>query len=173
MFERDFYPTPHEVIIQMIENVDFTNKTVFEPSAGKGNIVKVLKERGANSFDGKMRTSYHSDRCDVMNDVYKALCHLTGTNYDSELEFSNFITNYQKTENEFERRQPMYRDWGVWYDWTFFRVKWFKKGTLHCEFKDEKVWEMFNRKVAEIQGWRLPETTKHFYRSKSNEVSIF
>lgn len=48
MFDRDFYPTPDEVIEKMLEGLDLEGKTVLEPSAGKGNIAKVLKERGAH-----------------------------------------------------------------------------------------------------------------------------
>lgn len=47
MFNKNFYPTPKEVIYQMIGNLDFQGKVVLEPSAGKGDIVEVLKELGA------------------------------------------------------------------------------------------------------------------------------
>ena len=43
----DFYPTPKEVIDQMMMNEDIIGKTVLEPSAGKGNIVDWLKNNGA------------------------------------------------------------------------------------------------------------------------------
>ncbi|MBR2237434.1 MAG: hypothetical protein IJ887_06115 [Prevotella sp.] len=39
----DFYPTPNEVIGQMMMGEDFLGKTILEPSAGKGNIVDWLK----------------------------------------------------------------------------------------------------------------------------------
>ena len=43
----DFYPTPKEVIAQMLLGENIVGKTVLEPSAGKGNIVDYLKENGA------------------------------------------------------------------------------------------------------------------------------
>ena len=46
--EKDFYPTPENVILQMIEGYNFEGKTVLEPSAGKGNIVDVLLSNGAS-----------------------------------------------------------------------------------------------------------------------------
>lgn len=49
------------------------------------------------------------------------------------------------------------REYGKWYEWGFFELKAFKKGTLHMKFKDKKVWEMFNRAVAEIKGLVVPE----------------
>ena len=43
----DFYPTPKEVIEQMMMGENIVGKTVLEPSAGKGDIVDWLKENGA------------------------------------------------------------------------------------------------------------------------------
>lgn len=43
----DFYPTPTEVIYTMMLGEDFIGKTILEPSAGSGNIVKWLRENGA------------------------------------------------------------------------------------------------------------------------------
>ena len=42
----DFYPTPNEVISQMLLGEDVMGKVVLEPSAGSGNIVKFLKRNG-------------------------------------------------------------------------------------------------------------------------------
>lgn len=47
IFERDFYPTPEEVIEQMLVMSDINNKVILEPSAGSGNIVEYLQQNGA------------------------------------------------------------------------------------------------------------------------------
>ena len=47
IFNRDFYPTPDNVIAQMLQNSDITGKVILEPSAGKGNIVDYLQRNGA------------------------------------------------------------------------------------------------------------------------------
>ena len=47
MFNKDFYPTPNEVIEQMMFGIDIANNVFLEPSAGKGNIIDYLTERGA------------------------------------------------------------------------------------------------------------------------------
>ena len=46
-YNSDFYPTPKEVIAQMMMGEDIVGKTILEPSAGSGNIVDWLKENGA------------------------------------------------------------------------------------------------------------------------------
>lgn len=47
MFNQDFYPTPVEVIEQMMMGEDVISKVVLEPSAGSGNIVNWLNDHGA------------------------------------------------------------------------------------------------------------------------------
>lgn len=49
MFNQDFYPTPEDVIIQMLEGTEIENKIVLEPSAGKGNIIDYLNLNGAKN----------------------------------------------------------------------------------------------------------------------------
>lgn len=51
-------------------------------------------------------------------------------------------------------------EWGQWFDWGFFEVKLFKKGTGHFKFKDENVWALFNQQIARIKGFPLPENVK-------------
>ena len=50
MFNPDFYPTPEDVINQMLGGLDIQQKTVLEPSSGSGNILKLLKEIGCKTL---------------------------------------------------------------------------------------------------------------------------
>lgn len=77
-----------------------------------------------------------------LEDVCKALCYITGTNYD-QMEALNCHHNSE--------------EWGAWFVWGFFRCKAFKKGTMHFEFIDEAVWWKFNAEVARLRGWALPK----------------
>ena len=49
MFNQEFYPTPAEVIEIMLQGETIENKTILEPSAGKGDIVDYLNEYGAKN----------------------------------------------------------------------------------------------------------------------------
>jgi hypothetical protein len=51
-------------------------------------------------------------------------------------------------------------EWGQWFDWEFFEVRAYKKGTMHFKFKDEKVWGKFNQEVARIKRYPLFEPKK-------------
>ena len=51
------------------------------------------------------------------------------------------------------------RTFGKWIDFGFFKIRGYKKGTIHFEFVSEDVWMEFNRRVAKIKGWQLPQKT--------------
>lgn len=84
--------------------------------------------------------SYSCRNYDHIIDLLKALCYLTGKN------FEDIEKGYSLRE-----LSP-----NTWYDWEFFEFKVFKKGTGHFRFKDEKVWELLNRTYAKIKGHVLP-----------------
>ena len=72
-----------------------------------------------------------------------------------KVDFKGFVE--LEINREFEsKRHRNYRSRSTWYDWTFFQLKWFKKGTIHLKFKDEDVWRRFNKKICEIRGFELP-----------------
>lgn len=61
---KDFYPTPKNLINKMLSSVDLTRiKTILEPSAGKGDIVDVLQEK--NSGNKKYSCSSNSYQYDI------------------------------------------------------------------------------------------------------------
>jgi hypothetical protein len=105
-----------------------------------------------------VRTSSYGSRID---DVIKALCYITGRDYNDTSSLSSFF---------YDNRVP-YGDWREWtykvYDkenkgivlreWSLFRVRGYKKGTMHFEFVDEDVWYKFNQAVASVKGWQLPK----------------
>lgn len=133
----------------------------------------------------KIQTSYGGN-FNKIEDLLKALCYITGDNWESFGELREFI-NYPhkvyhsgKVENfrddlhyggsmsrvqELKQKgiecrqvtiQPIY---GEPFQWAYFTIKAYKKGTMHFEFTDEKVWIAFNQRVAKLKGYPLPEKT--------------
>ena len=47
IFNPDFYPTPPEVAAEMLDPLELRGRTVLEPSAGSGNLVRECLARGA------------------------------------------------------------------------------------------------------------------------------
>lgn len=96
------------------------------------------------SYDGRgLRIQSYGSAADEISDLIKALCFITGWNYDS-------VAQLEKTADGIF--------WpGEWYRWGFFRFKPYKKGTVHFEFLDEDVWAAVNARYARIKGQVLPE----------------
>lgn len=85
-----------------------------------------------------------------IEDVIKALCCLTGKDYNEQIPLRQFCYDVKP-------------EWGQWIDMPngFFRIRGYKKGTMHFEFLDENVWHKFNYEVAKIKGWQLPKERKN------------
>lgn len=109
-------------------------------------ILNHMVEAGIMHGSPRLCYSRHSE---VTDDLAKALCYMTGTKYAyaNDLRF-----RFDDKENPVE--------WGQWFDWGFFRCRCYKKGTMHFEFKDPAVWELFNKNIARIKGYPLPEAVK-------------
>ena len=85
-----------------------------------------------------------------IEDVIKALCCLTGKDYNEQIPLRQLCYDVKP-------------EWGQWIDMPngFFRIRGYKKGTMHFEFLDENVWHKFNYEVAKIKGWQLPKERKN------------
>lgn len=131
----------------------------------------------------------HNSNVDYINDLVKVLCSITAKDYNSMpplyniVRYENVLYSGEKYiqcfgDREFELKEleeykkKLYEEgrpvtvvqgrpeYGKWFDWGFFQVRAYKKGTMHLKFKDLKVWELINRKYAAIKGQVLPEKLK-------------
>lgn len=93
------------------------------------------------SFSWGFNLRYGSERGEL-GDIDKALCHVTGKPYES------IATVAQTLDDAFRKR-----DGETTAESEFFRLRWFKKGTLHLVFRDPKTWELFNLAAAKGRGW--------------------
>ena len=119
-------------------NADYmVNRRFIVPGIATGEEYGYRNEYVKLSYYG-----YH-----MLDDIVKALCFITGTRWEDTPALLDVFGGTSRHE------------WGQWYDWGFFRIKFFRKGTAHCEFLDEEVWMRFNAEVARIKGWQLPKNT--------------
>lgn len=70
MFHNEFYPTPLFVIEMMLNGVDVENKICYEPSAGKGDIITELYNKGAQKVYYSEITKDLSVICDSKNGIH-------------------------------------------------------------------------------------------------------
>lgn len=107
-------------------------------------------------WHGEMRIR-DSSNYEKIEDLVKALCYITGIKYEKIESLDRYVSNNNKP-------------WGKWFYWAFFRVRGYKKGTMHFEFLDENVWMKFNMEVAKLKGWELPKKSEKPKRSSAAET---
>ena len=120
---------------------------------------------------------------ETIEDFLKALCYITGDNYDKFISLEHclsyqyklkrngeYVGSYDGVCNKLDNRERETAkkypgsewvnepaEWGKWIDWSYFKVRAYKKGTLHIEFKDLDLWGRFNQRVAKLKGYPLYE----------------
>lgn len=102
--------------------------------------------------------NYKATEEDFQRELQKSRDYLrhSYTEMDEDTLIKRVREKLDKKEKEGETIK-VYKEFGKWYDFGYFTIKGFKKGTLHCKFNNEKHWEMLNRRVNEIKGFPLPE----------------
>ncbi len=145
--------TMNKAIIEAVDNFTrHTHENRFGVEGWKTNEGHLLNSKficdgiAKIGYNGLLEVrTYYSHQVDYLIDLMKALCFITGIDFDS-------IPNpYQL---------PKFKS-NTWYEWGFFEFKLFKKGTGHFKFKDLKVWEVLNRSYAKAKGQVLPEKFKN------------
>lgn len=155
-------------------------------------------------WSGEVTGNSHSGNFEMIEDLLKALCYITGDNYDDHISLHDFLNypyllvkdgkylkdkqyddhivhyksrsadGYNSLESDKEKIpgseiQFNKLEWGKWFEWSYFKIRAYKKGTVHFEFKDEKVWAMFNHRVAKLKGYPLPEKREQTkYQARQN-----
>lgn len=98
---------------------------------------------------------YFSPHYDArLSDIDKAMCWLSGRNYDSmDSRIFDVCNHYRECMPDKASIETALRCIRVgdqdWHESAFFRIRAFKKGTVHLEFKDEDLWNKFNITVNE------------------------
>ena len=93
---------------------------------------------------------------ELVDDMVKALCYLTGDNYDKFESMSPHIRTIQP-------------EYGEQFQWTYFKVRAYKKGTMHFEFLDLDLWAKLNQHIAKLLGYPLFEhKSQTKYQQRNN-----
>jgi len=83
-----------------------------------------------------------------IDDLTKVLCNITAINYSTIGGLYGF------------NRDKFALVANTWYEFGFFEVKFFKKGTAHFKFKNDNDWYLLNKAYGELKGFSLPENYK-------------
>lgn len=114
-------------------------------------MINPAKEYG---YTSDCYTSLRSAHDGIIPDFEKALCHITGDPFET----SEYINHQWIRKGITSVNTSINRNtYGSWYESHFFKYKGYKNGNMHFEFKNDKVWELFNQRVAKIKGYVLFE----------------
>lgn len=118
-----------------------------------------IRNRGAN-------LKLHSNDGDRFTDIDKAMCYITGTDY------KKCWTLREGLHNKFNciGRVKTGQDFDNTGESEFFTYKFWKKGTIHLYFKDEKLWQEFNMRACADKNW-LPEAERKAWQASKTEES--
>ena len=108
-----------------------------------------------NKYFDEFRLSYGYSDIDIYNDLDRVLCVLTNRNfvYCCTIERAlkaQFESLGRHVKAPFDNRTES----------DFFNIKFFKKGTVHLEFKDKETWALFNKTAAKGRAWLGQDTQK-------------
>lgn len=96
---------------------------------------------------GGFRLWYGQSPIDVYNDIDRILCVLAGEDFEQ----------CRRIEKTLDDRFKELASGKVEYDNTaesrFFKIRFFKKGTVHLVFKDENLWRLFNISASKGKAW--------------------
>lgn len=114
-------------------------KTNERWKVGKKFILPNMLDSYGFGYDAKVVKRLGYTKQDKIRDLEKVICNLVGRD----------ISRIESIEKIVEKGV----EFGKWIQGEFFKFKIFKKGTIHFEFLDEKVWNEFNRKACESKKW--------------------
>ena len=147
--------TMNKAIVEAIDNLTkYTHENRYGLPGWKTNEGHLLNKKFI--VDWMVEFSYgwsmrYNSNYEKIADLTKALCYVTGTVYDESSTVKSVFDNF---------RQANKLTTNHWYSAGFFEFKFFKKGTMHFKFQNEKDWEAINRAYAKIKGQVLPENMK-------------
>lgn len=107
---------------------------------------KVILPHAVECSFGYFRLSYRAEN-GIIADIDKAMCFLLGERIDD-------VVTIRDAMREMADKVKAHKGLvDTECESEFFHMRFFKKGSLHLKFKDEKLWERFNRFVAAERNW--------------------
>jgi hypothetical protein len=128
--------------------------------------------------NGRPRCAYGRNN-ELMDDLVKALCYVTGKDYDEQTETTKWELGkevrstrlkYIRWWDVFNEQKPKF---GEWFTFNQFRVKVFKKRSMHVEFINENEWVKFNQIAASAKGFQLASKFTGDFRKKQTGVEVY
>lgn len=108
---------------------------------------KVILPRAVGLYRNMFDLDYRTKE-GIIADLDKAMCFLSGNKFEN---ITSIADAAQEKSNELKQLKVGAVDTTC--ESEFFKIRFFKKGTIHLTFLDEDLWNLFNRTVAKERGW--------------------
>lgn len=151
----------NEALVEAVDNfTKHSHENRFMVEGWKTNSGYMLNKKFITGFPRDRwhdypQVAWGSHEANRMDDLVRVLCNLTGKDFTSIGSIYDFFKGV-KEEPENYSSKYIYKEFGVWYEWAFFEIKVFKKGSLHVKFKNKEIWAMLNQAYAKSKGQVLP-----------------
>lgn len=141
------------------------NKKIILPRAVRWGIWS--KASDLKMYGGEFDLHYESSS--KYSDIDKVMDYLTGKKAEERVGlYESLITRFRRIGKVYPGDEFTSMDSNG--ESYYFKWKFFKKGTLHIEFKDEKLWEQFNLRACAGKHW-LPEKEQRAYEEAKRKAS--
>ncbi|WP_166444587.1 class I SAM-dependent methyltransferase [Dyadobacter bucti] len=194
-----------KAIVEAVDNFTmYTDENRFNLPGWKTNAGNLLNQKFITPYiceyqyawegNNGVKINTHQGKFSQIIDLVKALCFLTGKDYnrmppigdsslpqDTQTEILEMRAAEERRTGKYNRQTlpyPKPSGYGyfkpnTWYEWGFFRFKVFKKGTGHFEFLNIEDWARLNQAYSKAKGNPLPaETWKGFAKRKSSKEPV-
>ena len=107
--------------------------------------------KNSSRWAQKFHVNY-SYRNGILNDIDKVMCYISGKKLEDISTIEDSLSLAFERIGAVKQGDSFDND----AESEFFTMRFFKKGTLHLEFKDRYTWQEFNMRVARQRNW-LPD----------------
>jgi len=114
-------------------------------------ILPYIVEAGSKTFGWH---EYGWRGYEKLSDIDIAMCSVMGKRLDDIRTIRDALGDGCQAAGELDK-------WPDGIESEFFKIRCYKKGTGHFVFKDEKVWELFNRMACEKKNWISGKVNDH------------
>lgn len=101
-------------------------------------------------------------RKEVYRDIDRVMCYLSGKKMEHVVTIEDAMEKRFKAIGKIKPGEPFDSNC----ESEFFDVKFFKKGTMHIVFKDERLWKEFNMRACAGKKWLPEKEEKEWKESK-------
>lgn len=110
---------------------------------------KYMSAHDIKQYGDKFSLNWKSE----LEDIDRCMCYIDARAYERTLTISETLRRHFDTLGRIRTGETFDKEC----ESTYFKIKFFKKGTIHITFKDRYLWQEFNYRAAQRKGFPLPE----------------